>query len=438
MLKIDIHPQLKQGDSLVQPSMPEGDDSENRLTSHHLSYPDGRRYAATAYPTKRIIGDKQPRSRAHLHPPPKGRGFTCFSGKILLSQLLKNTLDLDFCITLNRKITRAELLEDALTLSEQLPQNKQYAINLCQDRYLFIVAYLAVFLRQQISILPQNTAEKTLINLQEQYTDSYILSDKNNAADFYIYPELLNKKSQQPFPLVDIDSSVSISFTSGSTGEPKAISKTWREFQVSAQLALEQFNLQNERCTLVSTAPMQHMFGLETSFFWVLFSKLCLHNSRPFYPEDIRATLNSIQNDKILISTPRHLNTCCQNNTPWPPIKFILSSTAPMKKELALKLEATFKSPVFEIFGSTETLSFASRQITQSEQWTPYQEIKLSLNQEQLIIQGGHLPNPLTLDDLFSLNQTGQFTLLGRSSEIIKIAGKRASLSELNTHLNQI
>ncbi|MDO9168598.1 MAG: hypothetical protein Q7U18_05820, partial [Methylobacter sp.] len=49
---VDIHPQLKQGDSLVQPSMPEGDDSENRLTSHHLSYPDGRRYAATAHPTE--------------------------------------------------------------------------------------------------------------------------------------------------------------------------------------------------------------------------------------------------------------------------------------------------------------------------------------------------------------------------------------------------
>ena len=76
----DIHPQLKQGDSLVQPSMPEGDDSENRLTSHHLSYPDGRRYAATAYPTKRIIDDKQPKSIASLHPSPEGRGFTDFFG----------------------------------------------------------------------------------------------------------------------------------------------------------------------------------------------------------------------------------------------------------------------------------------------------------------------------------------------------------------------
>ena len=61
--------------------MPEGDDSENRLTSHHLSYPDGRRYAATAHPTRKIIDDNQNKSRASLHPPPKGRGFTDFFGK---------------------------------------------------------------------------------------------------------------------------------------------------------------------------------------------------------------------------------------------------------------------------------------------------------------------------------------------------------------------
>ena len=64
--------------------MPEGDDSENRLASRHLSYPDGRRYAATAHPTKKIIDDNQNKSRASLHPPPKGRGFTDFFGKFIM------------------------------------------------------------------------------------------------------------------------------------------------------------------------------------------------------------------------------------------------------------------------------------------------------------------------------------------------------------------
>jgi len=59
--------------------MPEGDDSENRLASRHLSYPDGRRYAVTAHPTEKIIDDNQNKSRASLHPPPKGIGiYTTF------------------------------------------------------------------------------------------------------------------------------------------------------------------------------------------------------------------------------------------------------------------------------------------------------------------------------------------------------------------------
>jgi acyl-CoA synthetase (AMP-forming)/AMP-acid ligase II len=54
-------------------------------------------------------------------------------------------------------------------------------------------------------------------------------------------------KSSAPFPLIDLDRTLSISFTSGSTGKPKAIKKTWREFQVSAQLALQRFKLQQQK-----------------------------------------------------------------------------------------------------------------------------------------------------------------------------------------------
>ncbi|NOQ64578.1 MAG: AMP-binding protein, partial [Methyloprofundus sp.] len=195
-----------------------------------------------------------------------------------LQNTLNNTLHLDFCILDDKNISRATLLTDAVTLSEQLP-NKHYAINLCQDRYLFIVSYLAVCIRQQVSLLPQNQARNTLQKLSETYPDSYTLSD-DKLADFYLHKDLLSPSSTQDFPDIDIDRPLSISFTSGSTGTPKAISKTWREFQTSAGLALQQFKLHDKAITLVSTAPMQHMFGLETCLFWVLFSKLVLHNSR--------------------------------------------------------------------------------------------------------------------------------------------------------------
>jgi len=333
-------------------------------------------------------------------------------------------------------MSRADLLAHAVSLSEKLPE-KSYVINLCQDRYLFIVAYLAACIRQQTSLLPSNQAPATLLNLSKNYPDSYRLSDDRAKADLYFsYTQL--EKSNKPFPLIDIDAPLSISFTSGSTGQPKAIQKTWREFQTSALLALQRFDLQTLASTVLSTVPMQHMYGLETSLFWVLFSRLTLHNSRPFYPQDINTELSALTANKILVSTPRHLKSCSQITSDWADIKFILSSTAPMSKELAEQIEHQLQAPVFELFGSTETLSFATRRATNSEQWQTYDTIQLTKKQQQFILQGGHIAKPQVLDDNFSIDEQGLFTLLGRATDTIKIAGKRASLSDLNYRLTSI
>jgi len=355
---------------------------------------------------------------------------------LVLNDALKKTLINTFCLCSNGAISRADLLAHATALSEKLP-SKSYAINLCQDRYLFIVSYLAVCLRQQVSLLPSNQSAKTLSNLTISYPDSYILSDDSLNAEFHISHDLL-EKSSHACPLIDIDLPVSISFTSGSTGKPKAVIKTWREFQTSAELALQRFKLQGQKITLLSTVPMQHMYGLETSLFWVLFSQMTLHNSRPFYPEDIRQTLASLPAEKILVSTPKHLKICSQTQSQWSDIKFILSSTAPMDSTLAQHIEKNLNAPLFELFGSTETLSFASRQVKKSAYWQPYETIQLTQSNEQFILQGGHILNPIILDDTFEINNKGNFSLLGRSSDLIKIAGKRASLLDLNQQLTDI
>ena len=323
-----------------------------------------------------------------------------------------------------------------MSLSEKLP-DQHYAINLCQDRYLFSVAYLAVFLREQVSLLPPNQANKTIQTIIENYPDNYVLSDNKNNADFYLSYEVL-ESSVDEIPLINIDRPLSISFTSGSTFAPKATLKTWREFHASALLAIDRFSLINQNIVLVSTTPMQHMYGLETMFFWVLFSNMILHNSHPFYPEDIQRTLQQISGEKILISTPRHLNSCIQNSGDWTGVKFILSSTSPMDKNLAESIEKITQTKVFEIFGSTETLSFASRQPTKNSKWQLYKGISLNCNKHKITLQGGHIGQSIILDDQFNVDDNGDLTLLGRSTDLIKIAGKRASLFELNHHLNGI
>ena len=357
-----------------------------------------------------------------------------------LSDLGIQNLLQDFYITQHGVYNRVDLFAHAYAFSKQLPE-KTYAVNICQNRYLFIVAYLAVMLRQQITLLPPNQSQRTLSDLLTTYTPAYCITD-DLSASLQHHTVMINQtqlsRDTATFPTVELDRTLSISFTSGSAGKPKAITKSWREFQLSAHLALQQLALRDKAITLVSTVPPQHMYGLETSLFWPLFSTMRVQDSRPFFPIDVQTCLQASATPSLLVSTPTHLKACINSHINWPPVAMALSSTAPMAPYLALQIERQFKAPLYELLGSTETLSFASRQPVQTGQWQPYQGIELSQSAGNFILKGGHLLQPVPLDDTFLLGEDGTFSLQGRSTDLIKIAGKRASLTELNHLLNTI
>jgi len=180
------------------------------------------------------------------------------------------------------------------------------------------------------------------------------------------------------------------------------------------------------------------MYGLETSIYWPLFSNMAIANCHPFFPEDIRQVVHASKTPCLLISTPAHLKACIRTDLHWDNVAMVLSSTAPMDAKIAGKIEASFNAPLYEIFGSTETLSFASRRVTANESWLPYQGILAFSDDNACYLRGGHLQQTQKLDDTLSVDEQGFFTVIGRNSDIVKIAGKRASLAELNCILNQI
>ncbi len=344
-----------------------------------------------------------------------------------------------FCIIDGKVITRANLLAHAWSVSKELPE-KRYAVNLCQDRYLFTVSYLAAIIKNQITLLPPNQTPQTVAGLLKDYTHSYCLVDQpmDLKKDHFLV------KAQKPgnfhghFPHIKTNRVVSISFTSGSTGEPKAVEKTWQEFQNSAQLAVTQLNLNRQKLNIISTVPPQHMYGLETSIFWPFFSTASINSERPFFPEDIRQLAEKSNRPCLLVSTPTHLQACVRAGLTWRNIGIILSSTAPLSVELAAEAERCFNAPLFEIFGSTETLSYASRRLTENEKWMPYPGVQMTERNGSYFVEGGHLAHAAKLDDHLNIFEDGRFTVEGRSSDMIKIAGKRASLNELNRIINSI
>jgi acyl-coenzyme A synthetase/AMP-(fatty) acid ligase len=246
----------------------------------------------------------------------------------------------------------------------------------------------------------------------------------------------LHASSHEPLD-VNEHTIIATLFTSGSTGLPQPQTKTWRTLARTGELDAARF-AGDKGLNLVATVPSQHMFGLQTTVLMPFMSRCSIHDSRPFFPADIRAALQAVPAPRALITTPTHLRTCVAANMDLPALEFILSATAPMPPALAQQAEARWQTQVLEIYGSTEAGAIATRRTTAGDIWHLVAGAQLRSTSDGALLTAAHLPEILPLSDLVELLPDNQFRLLGRASDQIKIAGKRATLSELTHALLQI
>ena len=351
------------------------------------------------------------------------------------------TTDLDqpLAVYSGRIIARGCFWADVLDMAQTLPE-RDFVINLCQNRYLFIVTLLAAAVRNQTCLLPPSNQSGPISELCRNYPGAYIVSEApyQHAAD-WIQPQKPQPTQHAAAPKLDWQKARLIAFTSGSSGKPQPHSHSFETFRISAQMATTRLGLENRAWLMVSTTPAQHMYGLETSIFWPLFSQLILHDGRPFFPEDLRQVLNTSPCPVVLVTTPAHLRHFIDLNLADTKLRKIISATDTLSSKLAQQCQASLGQSVWEIYGSTESLSFASRETLQTDRWQLYEGCQITADHTgHLQLTAQHLPEPLLLQDQIQLHQDRYFMVLGRHHDMVKIAGKRASLNELNRLLNDI
>jgi len=340
-----------------------------------------------------------------------------------------------------------EFLRHVDLLVKQLPTHK-FAINLCTDRYYFCVAFAAVLARQQTNLLPSNHTLATIQEVGAEFSDCYCLTDHTieqlSLPQYHIQAYLkpkngLKPAALSPLPKIAAEHTACIVFTSGSTGKPSANHKKWIDLVSVAEATQKWLNIRkNSNLTIVATVPPQHMYGLETSIMLPLISGIRFDSSKPFFPEDIRATLAAIPGPVGLVTTPVHLRACVESNIDWPKTQFVLSATAPLSENLAASAEHHFHSQILEIYGCTESGSIAHRRTANGECWTLYEDMTLHQHGEDFYINSYHLADPIRLNDNLEIHDPRHFSLLGRKSDLIIIAGKRSSLADLNSKLLSI
>lgn len=341
-----------------------------------------------------------------------------------------------------RAIFRGEFVSDVQRLAKRLPE-KGAAVNFCTDRYYFTVALAAVALRGHVSHLPHDRTNHSLTYLSNAHPDLYCLLDSDDRPFAVPCIRVDGIPSAPPsdnrIPSLLQDQLVAEVYTGGSTGEPQPNAKTWGALTEGAWRIAAGLNLADHPdATILATVPPQHMFGLELSVMVPLCQSMPLWPAKPFYPADIERAVAEIPGPVVLVTTPVHLKAMAGTKPVLPGLVKVVSATAPLAKSLAEQIEALYGSPVLEIYGCSEGGSLASRRTVSDAAWQTLEDISLHAGDDACEAHVPYLPDPVTLQDVVEVLSPTEFVLRGRTSEMINLAGKRASLSGLNAILNEI
>jgi len=236
-----------------------------------------------------------------------------------------------------------------------------------------------------------------------------------------------------------------IFFTSGTTGEPTGVLKNknniMKELEVLKNMFLP-FGFEQ----LIVTVPLIHIYGFLTG---VLLPKV-LHADVILKEEFMPHELIDLANDRktLCITNPVFLKALnrLNFNKKYKNITF-LSSTGALDKEVVKALHEKIGSTIYQLFGSTETGGIAYK-VNDEELWQPLQYVEIASRNSNLSVNSPFvssyaledklvkLQKPFVTTDIIEI-QGNSFKLLGRKSEIIKISGKRISILEIETFLEQ-
>ncbi len=363
------------------------------------------------------------------------------------------------------EIAAAVFFRQAQEMAEALPA-QAYAVNLCDTRPGFMLGFAAAMLRGQTSLLPPGRGRRDWELLLRQYPGAYVLCESvlgesaslqslgegGPVFDVSKFTRALVAATQGPMalslPEIDGAHTAAILFTSGSTGQPTARSRTWGQLcEGAAGLAKALRWGEIPDCAVLGSVPPQHMFGLESTVMLPWFTGSPVHVQNPLLPADLEIALRQGTRPSWWMTTPVHLRAPLRSQTPLTGLAGVLASTMSLPVPLACAAEAAWHVPVVEIYGSTETGALASRRTALETHWVPLRGVSLRHDAEggseggearRVWASGAHFGSPVLLGDELSIEPDGRFLWIGRSNDLIKVGGKRVSLAALNQNLAEI
>lgn len=226
-------------------------------------------------------------------------------------------------------------------------------------------------------------------------------------------------------------------FTSGSTGERKRLGKTLAQLQREVATLEALWGASFGSARVLGMVSHQHIFGLTFRLLWPAMA------GRPFAAHNHFAwesLVGALRGPSIAVVSPAHLARL-EGLAPLPsgraPLA-IFTAGGPVALEAAQACRAVLGVLPTEIFGSTETGAIAWRHQQAAD--TPWQALP---DTELTTREGGLLdircPNLAPGEVVHSADRVvltpGGFRFAGRADRIVKVEGKRVSLTALEQDL---
>lgn len=320
------------------------------------------------------------------------------------------------CLKGTRRISVAMLRDDVLAYARGVAASARGEwVVAAEDGYDFTVQLLAVCLSGRHAIVPQNHQVATL----------------KGVAD-------LHPGAEAPTPIQDAGkdddwkptAGGQVTFyTSGSSGKPKAVTRSFEALLREAQVWEALFGERMGRAEVIGTVPHHFIYGAIFRILWPLWAGRPF-DAMPFADGHALSARFKQGGEFVLVSSPSLLQRMpVEEIRTLAGLREIFSSGSLLEAPVA----QLWDFPV-EVYGSTETGGIAwRRQEVAGTPWTPLSGVKLSMKDDgTLLVRSPYVaPGGEQTSDLVRFVGEGRFELLGRADRIAKVEGRRVSLAEL-------
>lgn len=241
--------------------------------------------------------------------------------------------------------------------------------------------------------------------------------------------------------------SAAIFFTSGTTGKPTAAFKTLDNILSEVNTHKMFFEAYGIKQVFV-TVPLIHIYGYLFGMALPIKLQIDAVIQEEALPHDIIDICS--RKPTLCVTNPVFIKAMLRlkDYTDLSKTLFI-SSTGVLQQSEAQQFEKMYKTKLFQLYGSTETGGIAIRESCDSH-WNTLDGVQISEENGYLKVKSPYVSEYIfdgeiqqnssyfTTMDLVGIESSSAFYLLGRSSELIKIGGKRLSVVEIETYLESL